>query len=40
MSVAGLPHDQALKSIELIGSQVMPLVSSAMGAISFPSKTM
>jgi len=27
MSVAALPHEQALKSIELIGSQVMPLVN-------------
>jgi len=29
MSVAGLPHDQALKSIELVGSQVAPLVNAA-----------
>lgn len=29
MSVAALPNEQALKSIELLGSQVMPLVNSA-----------
>jgi probable LLM family oxidoreductase len=34
MSVAGLPHNQALKSIELIGSQVMPLVNSAKQAVA------
>ena len=28
MSVAGLPHDRALNSIELIGSQVVPLVKT------------
>lgn len=28
MSVAGLPHDRALKSIELLGSHVMPLVKA------------
>jgi probable LLM family oxidoreductase len=34
MSVAGLPHERALKSIELIGSQVMPLVNSSKLAVS------
>ncbi len=34
MSVAGLPHERALKSIELIGSQVMPRVSSALRGAS------
>jgi alkanesulfonate monooxygenase SsuD/methylene tetrahydromethanopterin reductase-like flavin-dependent oxidoreductase (luciferase family) len=29
MSVAGLPHDHALESIQLIGRQVMPLVERA-----------
>jgi alkanesulfonate monooxygenase SsuD/methylene tetrahydromethanopterin reductase-like flavin-dependent oxidoreductase (luciferase family) len=34
MSVAGLPHERALNSIKLIGSQVMPLVNSAKLAAS------
>ena len=29
LSVAGLEHDRALRSIELIGSQVMPRVNAA-----------
>jgi hypothetical protein len=29
MSVAELPHEQALKSIELIGREVLPRVNSA-----------
>jgi probable LLM family oxidoreductase len=33
MSVAGLAHDRALRSIELIGSQVMPRVNAAKRAV-------
>ncbi len=29
MSVASLPHDQALKSIELIGKEVIPLLDAS-----------
>jgi glutaredoxin 2 len=31
MSVAALPHDQALRAIELIGRQVVPLVQKELG---------
>jgi probable LLM family oxidoreductase len=34
MSVAGLPHEQALRSIDLLGGQVMPQVNSAKLAVS------
>jgi alkanesulfonate monooxygenase SsuD/methylene tetrahydromethanopterin reductase-like flavin-dependent oxidoreductase (luciferase family) len=30
MSVAGLPHEHALKAIELVGSEVMPLVAEGL----------